>query len=240
MVFRSEDPAPADVPDTSDPGFDPGPVVPIEVNSGATGEFSLADGQWKVFSFPAEAGQVYSISPLAPILHGYVGSTPSVSPSSFDLQTPESGMLAFEAGATGTKYVAVGVTGGGASGYFQVSDGGRLLSLGTTTIDLPASTKDEYYVFHFPIAGGTSYRLQVTGPSTVQFGISAAPRSERGPNREFLFSNWTMAAYLPVDESLPAAQVDASYSGYYYFAIKDYYNASVPGPRQVSVTISAQ
>jgi hypothetical protein len=126
----AEPDAPANAPEAP---FDPGPATPIAVNSGNTGVYNLADGTWKVFYFDTEAGQIYVVSGLAGITRGYLDASPSVSPSTYKMATDEtSGTLLLTTTTAQRYYLAVGVKGGGASGSFQVADGGKPIPLGTT------------------------------------------------------------------------------------------------------------
>jgi hypothetical protein len=107
-------------------------------------------------------------------------------------------------------------------------------------VELPASAENEFHVFRFPITAGTSYTLQVAGTATTSFGLSVSARAERGQNGEFLYSEWVMSAALPIVEDLAPKPTDAAISGFYYFAVKDGNTAQDPGPRTVTLTITAK
>jgi hypothetical protein len=210
-------------PDGADAAFQPGPATAIAVNSGNTAEYSLGDGTWKMFFFDAEAGQLYVVSGLDVIARGYLGISPSVSPASYDMATdPISGTLYFTAPTAQRYYLAVGVNGGGASGWFQVADGGKPIPVGTTTLSLtPADAGDSYNVYRFPVAAGHGYILSLQGPAQPNVGLSVAPRPERSMVGEFSYSAWGVGGSLPfTNEEITAASVAASTSGYYYLNIR--------------------
>jgi len=216
-----------DVPaDAAEAPFDPGPATPIVVNSGNTGVYNLADGTWKVFYFDTEAGQMYVLSGLDGITRGYLGTSPSVSPSAYQMATDRaSGTLLFTAATAGRYYLAVGVTGGGASGSFQVADGGKAIPLGTTTLSLtPADAGDGYYVYRFPISAGHGYSLTLQGLGQPELAFSVGPRPERSGMGGLSYSIWGVGGGLPFNnEEIPATSVADSTSGYYFidFRITD-------------------
>jgi len=231
------DAAPADATTSADAAsladaFDPGPTVPIVVNSGNTATFNLGDGKWQRFSFPVEAGQIYAISELSGITCGYAGPQATVSPSNFTYQTDAAGRLIFTASATGIYYLAVAVVGGGVSGSFQVADGGRLLALGTTSLTLTAPNADDYFFFRFPVTAGKGYHMKITGPMQPDVGMAVSARAERSNNGQFSYSDWGVGGSLPFDEDITADNVAASLSGYYYFYL------NLHGDMTVAVTIS--
>jgi hypothetical protein len=193
------------------------------VNSSNTAEYNLADGTWKVFYFDAEAGQVYVISGLTGLSRGYLGTSPTVSPTNYQRVTdPDTGVLTLTAAAAQRYYVAVGVSGGGTGGSFQVADGGRLLALGATTLTLTAADAgDAYEVFRFPVTAGHGYLLNLTGPVQPNLGLSVAARPERSFRGEFSFSDWGVAGSLPfTNQEIKAANVATSTSGFYYVNIR--------------------
>jgi hypothetical protein len=207
-------------PDQSVDGFDPGPVVPIIVNSGPTGSYNLANGTWKVFSFDAEANQVYSISGLGGGVNGYLGPTASVSPTNSQAKTNSDGNLSFVAPAAQKYFLAVAAQGVGASGSFQVADGGRLLAMGKQTFSLTAPTGDDYAFFHFPIASGHAYGIVLEGQSATSVGLGLSARAERASNRQFSYALRGVSGPLPMTEDIPATSVAESYSGFYYLFLR--------------------
>jgi hypothetical protein len=193
------------------------------VNSSNTGTFNLADGTWKLFYFDTQAGQLYVVSGLSGNTRGYLGTSPSVSPDAYDKATdPVGGVLYFTAAAAQRYYLAVGVSGGGASGSFQVADGGRSLSLGQTILSLtPADAGDAYEVFRFPVTAGHGYILDLTGPVQPNLGLAVAARPERSTLGEFSYSDWGVGGSLPFNnQEIKAANVALSTSGFYYVNIR--------------------
>lgn len=219
-------------PDQSADGFDPGPVVPIVVNSGPTGSYNLPNGTWKVFSFDAEANQVYSVSGLGGGVNGYLGASASVSPTSFQTKTNADGNLSFVAPAAQKYFLAVAAQGVGASGSFQIADGGRLLALGKQTVSLTAPTGDDYIFFHFPISAGHTYNIVLEAQSTSSLGLGLSARAERAFNRQFSFPLRGVSGPLPMNESIPATSVAESYSGFYYLFIR------VSAAMSISITVT--
>ena len=229
----TDTPSPADAASPVDAAFDPGPTVPIVVNSGNTATYSLGDGQWKRFSFPVEAGQIYAISELSGIVRGYVGAQATVSPGNSTYSTDATtGRLVFTASAAGTYYLAVSVVGGGASGTFQVADGGRALALGATGLTLTAPNAEDFYFFRFPITSGKGYHLKVTGPIQPNVGLAVSARAERSNYGEFGYSDFGVGGSLPFDEDITAEMVARSISGFYYFYL------NLHGDMTLTVTIS--
>jgi len=217
----------------ADAAFDPGPAVPIVVNSGNTATFNLGDGKWQRFSFAVEAGQIYAISELSGIERGYVSAQASVSPTNFTYQTDATtGRLIFTAATTGTYYIAVAVVGGGASGTFQVADGGRLLALGATILTLTAPNLEDFYFFRFPVTAGRSYHLRVEGPIQPNVGLAVSARAERSNYGQFGYSDFGTAGSLSLDGDITAEMVARSISGFYYFYL------NLHGDMTVTVTIS--
>jgi hypothetical protein len=200
-------------------GFDPGPIVPIVVNSVPSGQFSLGDGKWQVFSFDGEANQVYSLSELSGIVSGYVSTSPGVSSTNYQYKTSTAGNLSFVAPAAQKYYLAVAVKGGGSSGSFQVADGGRLLALGSTTLTLTAPTGDDYYFFHFPISADHAYTVTMAGPGQPSVRTAVSARAERSSMGQFSFALRGIGGGLPITHDIPATSVAESYSGFYYFFI---------------------
>jgi hypothetical protein len=214
----------ADAPaDSADAAFQPGPAVPVVVNSSNTATYNLADGTWKLFYFDTQAGQLYVVSGLGGITRGYLGSSPTVSPAAYDKATdPTSGDLYFTAASAARYYLAVAVNGGGESGSFQVADGGRLLGLGSTTLSLtPADAGDAYEVFRFPVTAGHGYSIDMTGPSQPNIGLSTAKRPERSTAGEFTYSDGGTMGSLPFSGvEIKAANVALSTSGFYYLNLR--------------------
>jgi hypothetical protein len=206
--------------DTAPDGFSPGLATPIVVNSANTGVYSLADGTWKVFTFDATLGQIYCISELDGIVHGYVSSSPAVSPTNYEYATNADGNLAFRATNTPRLYIAVAASGGGVSGSFQVADGGQLLALGANTVTLAAPDSDNYTFFRFPISAGHSYNVSVTGTATSSVGIGLSPLAERASNGQFSAPLRGVSGPLPFNEAIPDTSVALSYSGYYYLFLR--------------------
>jgi hypothetical protein len=192
-------PAIADGPtDVALDGFTPAPATAIVVNSGNTATYNLADGTWKVFYFDATQDQLYCISGLSGIGRGYLGTSATVSPTSYqDASDPTSGTLTFTAPATQRYYVAVGVSGGGASGSLQVADGGQLLALGANSVTLSAPDLDNTSFFRFPISKGHSYGVSVAGPSTTSVSLVLSPRAERSMGGQFQTSLRGMSGPCP-------------------------------------------
>jgi hypothetical protein len=219
-------------PDQSADGFDPGPVVPIVVNSGPTGSFNLANGTWKVFSFEARANQVYSVSGLGGGINGYLGVSASVSPTSFQTKTNADGNLSFVAPAAQKYFLAVAAQGVGASGLFQVADGGQLLSMGKQTVSLTAPTGDDYIYFRFPISAGHTYNVVLEGQGTSSLGLGLSARAERAFNRQFSYPLRGVSGPLPMNEGIPATSVADSYSGFYYLFIR------VSAAMSLSITVT--
>ena len=216
-----------------DAAFDPGPTVPIIVNSGNTVTFNLGDGKWQRFSFPVEAGQIYAISELSGIERGYVSAQADVSPTSFAYQTDATtGWLIFTASTTGTYYIAVAVVGGSASGTFQVADGGSLLALGASNLTLAAPNSEDYFFFRFPVTNGKGYHLKVTGPMQPDVALAISARAERSNSGQFGYSDFGVGGSLPFDEDITPAMVAQSISGFYYFYL------NLHGDMTVTVTIS--
>jgi hypothetical protein len=208
-------------PDTQMPdAFDPGPVVPVVVNSANTATFNLANGQWKRFSFPAEAGQIYSISELSGILAGYLGPDATVSPTTFTQKTNEAGVLAFTAPATQTYYLAVAASGGGTSGSFQIADGGKPLALGISTVTVTAPNQDDYTFFRFPILAGKNYRCAIAGAAKSSVGFAVSPKAERASNGQFSAATLGLSSPLPIEETLSATSLALSYTGFCYFFLR--------------------
>ena len=132
VVAGNADDAPLDSVDTA---FQPGPATGIVVNSGNTAQYNLGDGTWKVFFFDAVAGQIYVVSELSGIVRGYLSTSLSVSPTNYQIATDlSSGALLLTAPTSQRYYLAVAVSGGGASGSFQVADGGQPIALGSTVL----------------------------------------------------------------------------------------------------------
>ena len=202
--------------------YDPGPAIPIVVNSGNTASYSLADGEWTRFRFAAEAGQIYSIAELSSVTTGYLGSDSAVSPAHFTQQTNSAGVLVFTAPATQTYYLAVAAAGGGASGAFQIADGGKPVALGASTITLTAPNRDDTAFFRFPIAAGKAYQISLGGPTTSSVGLGLSPKAERAANGQFSAPLRGVSGPLPMVENIPATSVALSYSGFYYFFLHVY------------------
>jgi hypothetical protein len=216
--------APSDVDagpaEIADAGFVPGPATAALVNAGMAGQFSLADGTWKIFYFDAVAGQVYAVSGLSGITRGYVSTSPSVSPSNYQFVTNADGNLSFTAAAAQRYYIAAAVSGGGASGSFQVADGGTLVALGSTVVALTAPDGDNSYFYRFPITAGHGYTFAATGPSQPSVKIAVGPRAERSSNGQLSGSIWGVGGSLPfTGYDIPAVSVATSYSGFYFFYI---------------------
>jgi hypothetical protein len=226
----------ADAPPVgADAAFQPGPATQILVNSGNTAVYNLGDGTWKVFYFDAEASQLYVVSGLGGITTGYLGTSPSVSPSQYDVATdPTTGTLWLTAPLAQRYYLAVGVSGGGASGSFQVADGGKPLALGTTALSLTSAGTDyTHHIFRFPITTGHGYSLTLQGTSQSSIGLSVAPRPERSSTGELSYSDWGVTGGLPfTDEEIPAASVADSTSGFYFIDIR------ISDPINLTVTIT--
>jgi hypothetical protein len=219
--------------DSADAGFVPGPATAAVVNGGTAGEFSLSDGTWKVFYFDAVAGQVYAVSGLSGIVHGYVSTSSSVSPSNYQFVTNADGNLSFAAPAAQRYYIAVAVSGGWVSGSFQVADGGTLIGLGSTPLALTAPDGDNTYFFRFPVATGHGYTFIATGPSQPSVEIAVSPRAERSSNGQLSYSIWGVGGSLPfTGYDIPAAAVATSYSGFCFFYI------NVTAAMTVTVTIA--
>lgn len=201
--------------------YNPGPPVQIMVNSGATAKISVSDGQWQLFYFEAEAGQVYSISSISGSVRGYVSTSPAVSASNYQFVTDaEEGDVAFVAPATQRYYIAVVAKGGGVTGSFQVADGGRLLTLGSTSLTLTAPSGEAYWFFRFPVTAGHSYLISVEGAIQPNTGLAVAPRPERMSNGQLAYSIWGLGGSLPfLDQEIPATSVAASNSGFYFFYV---------------------
>jgi len=204
--------------------FSPGPATPIVINSSNTGVYSLGDGTWEVFYFDAVAGQLYCISDLSGIVRGYVSTSPSVSPTLYQYATTGvDGTLAFTAATAQRYYIAVGVSGGWASGRFQVADGGALLSIGANTVTLAAPGGESTTFFRFPVSAGHSYSLSVTGQATTSVGLGLSPRAERASNGQFSAPLRGVSGPLPFsDEIIPDTSVALSYSGYYFLFLRVY------------------
>jgi hypothetical protein len=217
----------------ADAGFVPGPATPIVINSGPTGQFSLSDGTWKIFYFDAVAAQVYAVSELSGIVHGYVSTSSSVSPSNYQFVTNADGNLSFMAPAAQRYYIAVAVSGGGVSGSFQVADGGTKIALGSTPLALTAPDGDNTYFFRFPITTGHGYTFSAAGPSQPSIKIAAAPRAERSSNGQFSYSIWGVGGSLPfTGYDISAAAAATSYSGFCFFYI------NVTSAMTITVTIA--
>ncbi|MBN1655202.1 MAG: hypothetical protein JXA30_15645 [Deltaproteobacteria bacterium] len=215
--------------------FDPGPAVPIVVNSGSTADYNLSDGEYKLFYFDAESGQTYTISPLSGIVRGYVSTSAEVSASNYQYATDEAvGTVSFVAPEAARYYIAVVVSGGGASGPFQVADGGQLVSLGATSVTLDAPNGEDTWFFHFPISAGTGYNIEVQGPASPAVIISAAPRPERSRENQLLHGAWGMSGNLPLNNDIEAISVSQSTSGFYYFSVKVFETMAV------TITLSQQ
>jgi hypothetical protein len=210
--------------DAATDGFVPDPAVPIVVNSGATGSYSVGNGTWTLFYFDATAGQIYCISELSDIVRAFVGTSPAVSPSNYDFATdPTSGALAFTAATTARYYIAVAASGGGGSGWIQVADGGQLLALGANSVTLSAPDMDNAYFFRFPVGKGHGYSISIAGSPTTSVSLSVSPRAERATNGQFLTPAWSTSGPLPVsNEAILSTSVDLSYSGYYYVWVHVY------------------
>lgn len=202
--------------------YEPGPVVPIIVNSGNLVTYSLARDQWGRYSFPAEAGQIYTISEIKDPSFCYLGTGADVSPKNYIQKCDADGTLIFTATATQTYYLAVSVAGEnvyGVSGSFQVADGGKRLTLGENRVSLTSPTGSDGYFFHFPITQGKSYQCVLTGTSKLSLGFSPAPRAERMSNGQPAWPLLGVGAGLPISEEIPASSVAKSVSGFYYLYI---------------------
>jgi hypothetical protein len=226
---RSDSPdaatADADAPTGgADAAFQPGPATPIVVNSGNTAVYNLVDGTWKVFYFDAEAGQLYVVSGLGGIVTGYLSTSPSVSPGQYDKATDTTtGTLWLTAPTAQRYYLAVGVSGGGANGSFQVADGGKPLALGTTTVSLTPADAGDYthFVYRFPVTPGRGYSLTLQGTSQSDIGLSVARSPERSSGGELSYSDWGMTGGLPfTNEEIPATSVAKSTSGFYFIHVR--------------------
>jgi hypothetical protein len=221
--------------DAGPDAFVPGPAEAIAVNSGSTAMYALNDGEWKLFYFDAEAGQTYTVSPLSGIVRGYVSTSADVSPASYQYATDEvEGTVSFVAAETARHYIAVAVSGGGASGSFQVADGGRLLALGGNTVTLDAPNAEDNWFFHFPATAGAGYAVQVQGPATPAVVLSVAPRPERSTDDLFLYPAWSMSGNLPLSDTIAAPYVSQSTSGFYYLSLK------VFAAMNVTITLTQQ
>jgi hypothetical protein len=219
--------------EVADAGFVPGPATAALVNTGSAGEFSLADGTWKVFYFDAVVGQVYAVSGLSGIVHGYVSTSALVAPSNYQFVTNSDGNLSFTAAATQRYYIAVAVSGGGVSGSFQVAEGGTLIALGSTVLALTAPDGDNTYFYRFPITTGRGYTFTATGSTQTSVKIAVAPRAERSSSGQFSYSAWGVGGGLPFTAyDIPAASVATSYSGFYFFYI------NVTAAMTITVTIA--
>jgi hypothetical protein len=208
--------------DGADAAFQPGPATEIIVNSSNTATYSLADGTWKVFYFDTQVGQLYVVSRLDGATRGYLGTSPSVSPASWTAATDSTtGVLYFTA-TEGRYYLAVGVSGAGVSGSFQVADGGRLLALGTNTVSLStADAEDVHYVFRFPVTPGHGLMLDFQGPGQPELALSVAPSPERSTSGGFSYSDWGIGGGLPFNnQEIRADQVANSTSGFYFVNVR--------------------
>lgn len=202
--------------------YEPGPIVPIAVNSGNTATFNLAKGQWSRYSFPAEAGQIYSVSEIKDPSFCYLGTTSDVSPNNYLQKCNADGVLIFTAPLAQTYYLAVSVEGdnvSGLSGPFQVADGGKPLVLGENTVSLTSPTGSDGYYFRFPITQGKSYQCTLTGTSKLSLGFTPAPRAERMGNGQPAWPLLGVGSGLPISETIPADSVAKSVSGHYFLYV---------------------
>ena len=152
---------------------------------------------------------------------------------SFTYQTDATtGRLIFTAATTGTYYIAVAVVGGGASGTFQVADGGRLLALGASNLTLAAPNSEDYFFFRFSVTNGKDYHLKVTGPMQPDVALAVSARAERSNYGQFGYSDFGVGGSLPFDEDITAEMVAQSISGFYYFYL------NLHGYMTLTVTIS--
>jgi hypothetical protein len=215
--------SPADLAnDAADAAFQPGPATEIIVNSSNTAIYNLADGTWQVFYFDTQVGELYVVSKLDGATRGYLGSSPLVSPTSWDKATDRTtGVLYFTATAS-RYYLAVGVSGAGVSGSFQVADGGKLLALGANTVSLNGADAEEaHYVFRFPVTVGRGFVLDFNGPNQPELALSVAPSPERSTSGGFSYSDWGLGGGLPFNnEEIRADQVANSISGFYFVNIR--------------------
>jgi hypothetical protein len=201
--------------------FVPGPVEPLVVNSGNTATYDLADGTWKVFSFDTVAGHFYCIGTLDAGIDAYLGLSPSVSPSDYLQKTNYLRALNFTAYDGGKYYVAVAANGGGASGAFQIADGGDLLELGANTVNLTAPDGDKTYFFNFSIAPGHTYAISVAGDAKNPVTLSLSPLADRSTDGRFAFPLSTKTSILPItDEPISLESVVKSTSRLYFFSVK--------------------
>jgi hypothetical protein len=232
-IGTEPDPAKPDAA-MSDAAFTPDAATAIVVNSGPTGDYSLANDTWKVFYFDAEASQLYLVAGLSDTERGFVSTDPRVSPSNYQLATDDAGVLSFVAPATQRYYVAVAATGGGASGWIQVADGGSAIALGKTTLTLTAPHGEDSYVYRFPVTAGHDYVLAVDGPAQPTVGITVSPTARRSIGGQFTDSAWSVSGALPFDnQTIAADSVAKSYSGFYYIYVR------VTAPITLTITVTA-
>jgi hypothetical protein len=202
--------------------FVPSPVEPLVVNSGNTAAYSLAEGTWKVFSFDTIADHLYCVSGLGSGAVGYVGTSPSVSPTEYVEKTNDKGFLSLSPYANGTYYIAVVAGGGSASGSFQVADGGELITSGDNPVTLTAPDGgDSYRFFRFTIAPGHSYSVSVTGEAKNPVGLGLSPRADRASDGLFAFPLSSTTGPLPIiDAPIPLESAAASLSRFYFLFLR--------------------
>lgn len=208
-------------PEVAVDSFVPGPVEPLVVNSGNTATYDLADGTWKVFSFDTVAGRFYCLGVLAEGIDAYVGLSPSVSPGDYLEKTNYMRALNFTAFSSGKTYVAVVANGAGASGSFQIAEGGDLLELGENTVSLAAPDGDKAYVFNFSVAPGHTYAISVTGDAKKPVTLALSPLADRATTGGFAFPLSTQTGPLPItDEPVSLESVVKSTSRLYFLYVK--------------------
>jgi hypothetical protein len=199
--------------------FVPGPIEPVAINSGDTATYDLADGAWKVFSFDTVADHLYCVSTLGDGVIGYFGGS-TVSPTNYDLTT-KSGVLVFPEYATETRYLAVAADGGGASGKFQVADGGELLTLGDNTVDFTAADVGHYRVFRFNVAPGHNYTVSIAGTAKNPVALGLSPKAERAAAGAIAYPFLETTTALPItDKLVPFESTVESYTRFYFLFLK--------------------
>ena len=217
-----------------DAAFVPAPPEPLVVNSGNTAKYDLAPWTWKVFAFEVLADKLYCVGGLGKDVDGYLGPSPSVSPSEFSDRSDSNGALFFTPYASGTRYIAIATTDASASGSFQISDGGELLIIGTDNpFSLTAPTGDDYHFFHFTVAPGHDYTVSVTGDTRQPVVLGLSPKSDRSTEGQFAFPFSSKTSVLPIiDEPIPYTSTIESATRYYFIFLR------IQEPTNVNITIT--
>jgi hypothetical protein len=167
------------------------------------------------------AEHLYCISGLGGDVVGHLGSSSSVSPTDYVDKTNNNGVLAPTEHSSGKRYLAVAANADGASGSFQVADGGELLTVGENTVDFAATGQDNYRVFRFTVAPGHNYAFSITGEAKNPVGLGLSPKAERTTGGQIAFPFSETSGPLPIDAPpIPFESTVESYTRFYFAFLK--------------------